>query len=649
MSINPLTSDKERFRPGTISKVLPSSGSDEALQLAKAWFDNCRERHHTCAEQAPLTLPSRVIDLQGQDLSRVYLKETGGAKGEYAALSYCWGPGGPGLITTKDNMRSHQNYGISIDDLPLTIREAIHAARKLGLDYLWVDRLCIVQDSAEDWAHEAALMCSVYSGATLTLSADGSNSATQGLFQTEQTLSKLDYKTYVDFEGDETPLVLLKRCNHPTLSSRALSMAEPIDQRGWTMQERLMSRRVLHFTSDEMVWECNTLTECECRRESEPSARELSPHSFNDLETLYEHWRLIARGYAKRSLAYEMDKMPALRGLVEKFRLIMAKVVGEDAAKDDEYLAGLWRGDLVAELAWKPPSESDLQAFLKATNQRRILNMGEVNREDMKAWNEVLKERNKLEDWHRSSGYVAPTWSWAHLRGPMSYLTCYPRTPFIAYADVVEARVVPVNPKEPTGQVLSGFITLQGYMVRGLQCTVAQGIYTDGSVADLCYLTLPEPHDIFIEFVPDDPRGISEKWGSMVTDVVVLLLGTKDFTPPQGGRGVVIGVCPPKKLSKRKLEESEDAKEEAVSVKAITEDAAEDAAEVAASLPSELDEVFHGNAEYARFSTYLVLSESNEEKGRYERLGCFEVWGSDDTEVLKTLFCSSVKEQITIV
>ncbi|CAI0650020.1 unnamed protein product [Colletotrichum noveboracense] len=146
MGINPLTVDEQRFKPTSLAKVQPTSGSDEA----------------------------------GGDQGRVYLRETQGESGEYAALSYCWGSGAPGLITTK-NHHSHLE-GIEIHSLPSTIRDAIHAARKLDLQYLWVDRLCIIQDSAEDWAHEAALMCEVYSGATLTLSADGSNTATQGLF-----------------------------------------------------------------------------------------------------------------------------------------------------------------------------------------------------------------------------------------------------------------------------------------------------------------------------------------------------------------------------------------------------------------------------------------------------------------------------------
>ncbi|KAK1716825.1 heterokaryon incompatibility protein-domain-containing protein [Colletotrichum acutatum] len=601
MPVSEITSEEEDRRTWQVGvcKVLPSSGSSEALQLAKSWLDNCCKRHSKCAGTPPHILPSRVLVLQGQDFSRVYLKETMGIEGSYAALSYCWGPGRPGLITIKDNYRDHQNFGIPINGLPETIRDAVHAARTLGLDYLWVDRLCIVQDSVEDWAHEAALMCAVYSGATLTLSADGSNSATQGLFQSNQTLSALDYKTYYDPGADD--LVYIKRPSHASLSGRASDMTQPIDQRGWTMQERLMSPRVLHFTSEEMVWECNTLTECECRRESAMSTRELAPSGITTREGLYEHWRHIVREYAKRSLAYETDKMPALRGLVEKFQRVMQDLVGKDTDIKDEYLAGLWRNDLVEGLAWKPPTPGDLEGFLKATNHRRILNIGVDRDVDSEAWEKILAHRNRLEDWHQSGGYVAPTWSWAHLRGPMSYLYCRPLTPFIPYVNVVEANVVPVNANEPTGQVSSGFVTLEGRLVHGLRLSITQGI-----------------------------------------EVVVLLLGTRNFVPEKGGYGTVGGLSNPVKMSWNMPAERGIAE-------ASEEDTGVAAGSPACELPGELVEAFVEDTEYPRFTTFLVLKESDLEKGKYERLGCFDVWGRNDVGVAKALFSSSVNETVTII
>ncbi|KAG7059292.1 HET-domain-containing protein [Colletotrichum scovillei] len=95
------------------------------------------------------------------------------------------------------------------------IGDAVHAARTLGLDHLWIDRRCIVQDSLEDWAHEAAIMCAVYSGATFTLSTNGSNSDNQDLFRSNQNLSALDYKTYYDPGGDN--MVYIKRLSHAPL------------------------------------------------------------------------------------------------------------------------------------------------------------------------------------------------------------------------------------------------------------------------------------------------------------------------------------------------------------------------------------------------------------------------------------------------
>ncbi|KAF3811070.1 hypothetical protein GCG54_00010406 [Colletotrichum gloeosporioides] len=634
MGINPLTSDEPRFKPASLAKVQFSSGSDEVLLLAKKWLDNCRERHTTCSISGSALLPTRVIDLREADQDRVHLRESQDESGEYAALSYCWGSGAPGLLTTTKNYHSHLE-GIEIHGLPKTIRDAVHAARKLDLKYLWVDRLCIIQDSAEDWAHEAALMCEVYSGATLTLSADGSNSANQGLFQTDQALSKLEYRTYIGPDGDVTPMVLTKPQPHPTVSGRSLDLSQPIDSRGWTMQERLMSRRVLHFTSDEMAWECDTLTECECRRESGLSNRELSLGRKHDMQSIYDTWRLIVRAYAKRSLAHESDKMPALRGLVDRFQRLMAQ--GSDTVPE-EYLAGLWKGDLVAQLAWKPPSKSDLDAFMKATNRRNVESIGDTNTEDMVAWMAVLKERNKQGDWHESGCYVAPTWSWAHLRGPMSYLTCLPSTPFVSYADVIEARTVPVIQDEPTGQLCSGSITLRGHMVRGLDFDSAQGIYEDGTVQDICFLSL-EKHGYrwSIELEPDDVAGLTRRRGYNLTNIVVFLLGTKDLKLNDGEEGIVIGVSKPRQISRKQKAEADTLE---VGVRDLN---------IVSSVPHELSDVFCRDIDFARWSSYLVLVESLEEEGKYERIGCFDVWGREDKEVLESLFADSTTGQITIV
>ncbi|KAM0425774.1 hypothetical protein ACHAPT_009024 [Fusarium lateritium] len=143
-----VASDKKSM----VAKVQQSSGSEEALQLAKIWLQNCQENHPSYSELSSNAKkpPIRLINLQGPDSSRVYLCDIDQIQDEYVALSYCWGPGSPGLFTTTNNVQSHRDDGVAIKDLPRTIRDAIHATTKLGLRYLWVDRLCILQDSTTD-------------------------------------------------------------------------------------------------------------------------------------------------------------------------------------------------------------------------------------------------------------------------------------------------------------------------------------------------------------------------------------------------------------------------------------------------------------------------------------------------------------------
>ncbi|KXH53662.1 heterokaryon incompatibility protein [Colletotrichum simmondsii] len=418
--------------------------------------------------------------------------------------------------------------------------------------------------------------------------ADRSNSATQGLFQSNQTLSALDYRTNHDPRGDN--LVYIKRPSHASLSRRASEMTQSIDQRGWTMQERLMSLRFPHSIRDEMVREFNTLTDITTRK------------------GLYEHWRLIVRERAKQSLAYEIENMPALRGLVDEVQRAMADLVGTNDNVKDEYLAGLWRNDLLEGLAWKPLTPGDLAGFLKATNHRRILIIG-VNRvANSEAWEKILAERNRLDDWHQSNRYK-PT---------------------------------PVNANEPTSQVSSSFLTLDGHLVCGLRLRIMQAIYEGGEVKEMCFLSLAETYAVFIEFAPDDRPGLLQTWGSDLTQVVVSLSGTRDFAPEKGGYETIGGLSNPVRMSWKVPGEKEN---DEVSY----ENAALIDIPPARDLPSELVEAFVEDVKRPRFTTFMVLKESKLEKGKYERLGCFDVWGRNDVCVATALFNSSLKGIVTII
>lgn len=101
--------------------------------------------------------------------------------GTFAALSYCWGGDVDFKLTsvTEGSFRAGRPLG----QFPATLRDAIRTTQALGTGYIWIDALCIFQDSAQDWAQEASRMREVYKGATVTIAAACASSASQGIFR----------------------------------------------------------------------------------------------------------------------------------------------------------------------------------------------------------------------------------------------------------------------------------------------------------------------------------------------------------------------------------------------------------------------------------------------------------------------------------
>ena len=142
----------------------------------------------------------------------------------YVALSYCWG-GDDSMRLTRANLDAWQQ-AIKIVQLPKTLRDAIISTRLLGLKYLWVDRICIIQDDPVDIHQEIAVMPEVYQYATLTISASSAKSSSEGFLHTSTvTYQKLD-----------RCLALLRyRCpdarNGSVILTRQRAKDEPVDTR----------------------------------------------------------------------------------------------------------------------------------------------------------------------------------------------------------------------------------------------------------------------------------------------------------------------------------------------------------------------------------------------------------------------------------
>jgi Heterokaryon incompatibility protein (HET) len=227
----------------------------ECCILAESWLKDCVE-NHSCFNIAEVPLPTRVIHCgtsDGAQLLRLLVTED--RRGSYVALSHCWGSK-PTLVTTQDQLDSFQT-GIPWSTIPRSFQDAITVTRTLGLQYLWIDTLCIIQGSQQDWLWESAKMGDVYQNAWLTIAASSAPDNHAGFLDDRNS-------KFV------TPLIELPHGNDGSLFLRhhiggwKETVGDSLlNQRGWALQERMLSPRILYFTAEQIQWEYRKLTACE--------------------------------------------------------------------------------------------------------------------------------------------------------------------------------------------------------------------------------------------------------------------------------------------------------------------------------------------------------------------------------------------------
>jgi hypothetical protein len=150
-------------------------------------------------------LPTRLIDVSATiEAPRLVL--TKGRMGRYAALSHCWG----GSLPQRTTKYNYEDYLKCIHwlDLPATFRDVANVTRARGLQYLWIDCFCIIQDSVQDWQHECASMVDVYRRADVTIAASSSRSQNDGLFRLNPTPVALELPVHWSMPGKAGTIVL---------------------------------------------------------------------------------------------------------------------------------------------------------------------------------------------------------------------------------------------------------------------------------------------------------------------------------------------------------------------------------------------------------------------------------------------------------
>jgi len=287
-------------------------------------------------------VPTRLLDLSCDGLVSVISRKHLHLPTKYAALSYCWGEGNHTKLL-KGNIETFKR-GVGIETLPQTLKDTVQITKALGLQYLWIDALCIIQDDREDWLREAPLMHGVYLGCYLNISATASADTSQGLFRTRPRWWCTPGFTYL---GDDPHGIMFS-------SSRWNPVRHgPLNGRAWTLQERILSPRILHFCETEIFWECHSL------RASESSPRGIFQNwtnaerffdvtSFNSPRNL-DDWLELVRNYANRKLTIPEDRLMAISSVARLF-------MDNCGLKEDDYIVGIWRPHFSRNLLWFRPA-----------------------------------------------------------------------------------------------------------------------------------------------------------------------------------------------------------------------------------------------------------------------------------------------------
>ncbi len=409
------------------------------MQVAK-WMGECLNSHTKCFDIQTVAatrdiLPLRLLDLAPAlhaDFIRLESSDPLPSDTIYVTLSHCWG-GHCKTTLTRSSLAAFQ-AGISISTLPKTFQDAVLLTRNLGIRYLWIDALCIIQDSNQEWSHEASLMGDIYANSSFTISATNSPDSEGGLYYSRSPLSVWPCRitpTWDCYPVDELVVSIPGWVGETAM--------EPLSSRGWAFQEWLLSKRTIHLSRDQVRWQCHCL-----------AASEVYPGGLNELdlelngvstknlvklladedESPTHLWGRIRREYSEKHLTVATDKIAAFSGIARMVHKVLR-------SPKEDYLAGLWRPELLTELLLEKYSDDDVKMTYRTC----------------------------------SSQFIAPSWSWASFDGPIWLLDeakgkslRHESHPFV-YAKILEAKTFPNS--DDFGPVNGGFLT-----IRGLVCYV---------------------------------------------------------------------------------------------------------------------------------------------------------------------------------
>ncbi|KAI0870510.1 HET-domain-containing protein [Hypoxylon argillaceum] len=293
------------------------------IELLGKWYNACLQNHGTACEQPSWLAPAGVWprNLRLIDVTQRCIVDAP-TECPYFALSYVWGSEQDPLQSTTQNLATLKVPGaLHPDSLPKTIEDALWLTREMGVSYLWIDRLCVIQDSDADKAIQLPQMDLMYSGAALTIVA-ASGTALDGLAGINNTPRTIDQRMARVTENLSVMNVLRLDQEYQNCVWRT---------RGWTFQEGLCSRRSLVITADQVFWSCETTRCCEAIafedfpttvRPGDVIWQVLSGHrvfgEFGGANFNYGELQSMIATYNKRHLSIQGDILNAFTGVLNR-------------------------------------------------------------------------------------------------------------------------------------------------------------------------------------------------------------------------------------------------------------------------------------------------------------------------------------------
>ncbi|VBB81707.1 Putative protein of unknown function [Podospora comata] len=400
--------------------------SQLSFTRVRGWLNECLRNHKLCNAFQRAYMPKRLIEVtttaaSGSLCARLVTNPT---PGRYAALSYCWG-GDQKSKTIRSVLGTYEKE-ILMGILPQTLQDALTVTHGIGLRYLWVDAMAIVQDDDEDRDEQISQMHRIYLGASFTIVAAKAVTSLDGFlaprakYQPSIISARLDDNVFGE---------ILAFPKHDILSDYNLFT------RGWTFQETQLSTRILAYGLHELVYSCLEARHRDggyehvfdpppasiyLRDTSDDPAAQMAENLDPGNQKLGrdEHpfgWETIVFKYSQRFLTDGLDKLPAVSAIAEEYSLTKPVT---------EYYAGLWKEDFLHQCLWQV-------SFNTAVRPKGV--------------------------------YRAPSWSWASVDGAVHGFT-KERLNLKFSCSLLHVETTLVSTRNRFGRVGNGFMRLRGRM-----------------------------------------------------------------------------------------------------------------------------------------------------------------------------------------